>query len=294
MKTRYELLLRVFSSYVEEDGFAHFTYTNLYCVGKNDTIKRYMAEMKEIGVIEDFTVNGYATRIKINKQLDCPDFLCNSIYDILTKDYLLEQWKTYKELGKIVNINPSPEGKLNALSTSSEEIVKNAKIIKNHIHSTEGVLTKTENGYKITAKPKSHMCIYCGETDPTKFGSSKTICKECDAKHQRDAVPQKEKLFKRSAKRARRVDLAYNLDEEYIEELFKCQNNKCYYSGIEFGDNFSNKITYPTIDRIDSSKGYEKGNVCLCTFVVNQMKNNLTTDQFKDIVTKIYNNIDNF
>lgn len=138
------------------------------------------------------------------------------------------------------------------------------------------------------------MCIYCGETDPTKFGSSKTICKACDAKHQRDAVPQKEKLFKRSAKRARKVDLTYNLDEEYIEGLFKRQNNKCYYSGIEFGDNFSNKITYPTIDRIDSSKGYEKGNVCLCTFIVNQMKNNLTTAQFKDIVTKIYNNIDNF
>lgn len=294
MKTRYELLLRVFSSYIEDDGYAHFTYTNLYSVGKNDTIKRYMAEMKEVGIIEDHTVNGYATRIKVNKQLDCPDFLCNNKIGILTKDYLLEQWKTYLEHGKIININPNHEAALKKLNTTSEEIVKNAKIIKNHIFSSEGVLTKTEFGYKITAKEKPYKCIYCGEENPENFGASKTVCKACAARIQREGTPQKERLFKRSASRARKADMLYNLDQDYIEELIKKQNNKCYYSGIEFGNNFNDKLTYPTIDRIDSSKGYEKGNVCICTFMVNTMKNNLTIDQFKDIVTKIYNNIDNF
>lgn len=294
MKTRYELLLRVFSSYVEDDGFAHFTYSNLYNVGKNDTIKKYMAEMKEIGVIEDCSVNGYATKIKVNKQLDCPDFLCNGRIGILTKDYLLEQWKTYLDHGELININPTHEAILNKLGTSSEEIVKTAKIIKNKIHSTEGVLTKTENGYKITAKLKPYKCVYCGETNPEKFGTSKTVCKECAARIQREGTPQKERLFKRSASRARKADMSYNLDQEYIESLIKKQDNKCYYSGIEFGDNFNNKWNYPTIDRIDSSKGYEKGNVCICTYIVNTMKNNLTIDQFKDIITKIYNNIDNF
>ena len=53
-------------------------------------------------------------------------------------------------------------------------------------------------------------------------------------------------------------------------------------------------MTYPTIDRIDSSKGYIKGNVCICTWFVNTMKANLTIDQFKEVITKIYENKDNF
>ena len=53
-------------------------------------------------------------------------------------------------------------------------------------------------------------------------------------------------------------------------------------------------MTYPTIDRIDSSKGYVEGNVCICTWFINTMKANLTVDQFKDVITKIYENKDNF
>lgn len=80
----------------------------------------------------------------------------------------------------------------------------------------------------------------------------------------------------------------------YIKDLLIKQNYKCIYSGIGFQNNFRDKLAYPTIDRIDSNNGYVKGNVCICTFIVNMMKNNLTVDQFKDLVTKIYNNLDNF
>ena len=59
------------------------SYTNLYNIGKNDTIKKYMSEIKDIWIIEDHTVNGW---IKVNKILDCPDFLCNGRIDILTKE----------------------------------------------------------------------------------------------------------------------------------------------------------------------------------------------------------------
>ena len=81
---------------------------------------------------------------------------------------------------------------------------------------------------------------------------------------------------------------------EYIQELLNKQDYKCCYSGIVFSNNKKDKTTYPTIDRIDSTKGYVEGNVCICTWLVNTMKSNLTVDQFKDIITKIYNNKNNF
>ena len=40
---------------------------------------------------------------------------------------------------------------------TSEEVIKTAKIIKNHIHSTEGVLTKTENGYNAAADAANNL-----------------------------------------------------------------------------------------------------------------------------------------
>ena len=72
------------------------------------------------------------------------------------------------------------------------------------------------------------------------------------------------------------------------------QNNTCFYSGVTFENNFNDKLTYPTLDRVDSSKGYVKGNVVLCTWITNTMKSDLTLKQFKDTIVKIYENKDNF
>lgn len=44
------------------------------------------------------------------------------------------------------------------------------------------------------------------------------------------------------------------------------------------------------IDRIDSAKGYEFGNVLPCCKHCNTAKNSLTVDEFKDLIKRIYKN----
>lgn len=56
----------------------------------------------------------------------------------------------------------------------------------------------------------------------------------------------------------------------------------CYYTNVAFESTGPNQRT---IDRLDSSKGYVKGNVVACTFLVNQAKNQLLEREdalFKD------------
>lgn len=173
-------------------------------------------------------------------------------------------------------------------------IITNAKVVTNKISSTNGVLIKDEYGYKITIPKKEYYCEHCGETNPENFGNAKNICKKCYANLERANFDLADRLYRRSSKRARTAKLQFNLTKEDIEEILQKQDYKCCYTGIKFGDNFSNKESYPTLDRIDSSKGYIKGNICICTYIANMMKSNLSISQFKDIIIKIYNNINNF
>lgn len=46
-----------------------------------------------------------------------------------------------------------------------------------------------------------------------------------------------------------------------------------------------------SIDRIDNSKGYIKGNVVWVSSIVNSMKNDLTEDEFVYVINLIYENI---
>jgi hypothetical protein len=58
--------------------------------------------------------------------------------------------------------------------------------------------------------------------------------------------------------------LDFNLSLTSIRNLLKAK--KCHYTGTAFGDG----ETALSIDRIDSSKGYVKGNVVACTVRANR------------------------
>lgn len=48
---------------------------------------------------------------------------------------------------------------------------------------------------------------------------------------------------------------------------------------------FENKDNVPTLDRIDSSKGYIKGNIQVICFKANRLKNNSTIEELKKIIS---------
>lgn len=77
--------------------------------------------------------------------------------------------------------------------------------------------------------------------------------------------------------RARKKNFEYELSPEIIEKLCLNQNNKCALSGIEFDysptDEYRVRPFAPSIDRIDSKKGYTLDNVQMTCVIVNKAKN---------------------
>ena len=89
--------------------------------------------------------------------------------------------------------------------------------------------------------------------------------------------------------RAKRLGINFDLTEEDIE-----LPEKCLYLDVPLtyirgkGRQFSNM----SIDRIDSSKGYVKGNIQIISDLANRMKQNATPEQlvaFAKGVMRIYN-----
>jgi len=85
--------------------------------------------------------------------------------------------------------------------------------------------------------------------------------------------------------------IKFNISIDYIWELFLLQNKKCKLSNlpIKFGNKRGKVPTTASLDRIDSSKGYVKGNVQWVHKHINLMKWDLDEPQFLkycEIITK--------
>lgn len=66
----------------------------------------------------------------------------------------------------------------------------------------------------------------------------------------------------------RRKKLGFSLTVTDLRKIYL--RKTCYYTGIKF--NSKDILLSPTLDRIDSTKGYVRGNVVLCTNWANQFK----------------------
>jgi hypothetical protein len=73
-----------------------------------------------------------------------------------------------------------------------------------------------------------------------------------------------------------------------LKEIWELQNGICPYSGIKlklmkhgykFSDIAQSRFEIASLDRIDSSKGYEKGNLVFVSTTVNFMKNSCSVEE---------------
>ncbi len=88
------------------------------------------------------------------------------------------------------------------------------------------------------------------------------------------------------------VPVRIDIDINYTWELFLKQGRKCVYSGIELhfpidSKKSSYKESTASLDRIDSSKGYVKGNVQFVHKHVNMMKSTYSEEYFIELCTFI-------
>lgn len=94
--------------------------------------------------------------------------------------------------------------------------------------------------------------------------------------------------YVRSAKR-RNID--FNITKNQFKEITQ---NICYYCGKEptspiRQERHNGKFPFNGIDRLDSSKGYEIGNVVACCFNCNQAKMKMTESEFYLWIDRVYN-----
>lgn len=85
---------------------------------------------------------------------------------------------------------------------------------------------------------------------------------------------------------ARKHLVKITMEDAY--KLFKQQGCKCALSGIPLVFGTNDASTTASLDRIDSSFGYEAGNVQWVHKIVNLMKNKLSTKDFLSWIEKIH------
>ena len=98
-------------------------------------------------------------------------------------------------------------------------------------------------------------------------------------------------LIKNYKRRAEKKNLKFELDNEQLDSLFL---GNCFYCGtapsneLKGGKSCIGTYTYNGIDRLDSGKGYIKGNVVSCCKFCNQAKNDRTVNEFLAWITKVF------
>lgn len=117
------------------------------------------------------------------------------------------------------------------------------------------------------------------------------VCKQCQAKDQQ----RRRKNYKNSdlldytlkkrlydaQNRAKLKNQYYDIDLEFMYEMWNKQKGKCALTGIPMTVTEHGRTnTNISLDRIDSNKGYTKDNVHLICSAVNFMKSNLSLDEF--------------
>tara|TARA_B100001057_G_scaffold493510_1_gene588063 strand:- start:110 stop:1015 length:906 start_codon:yes stop_codon:yes gene_type:complete len=83
-------------------------------------------------------------------------------------------------------------------------------------------------------------------------------------------------------KRALKKGLDYNLDIDYLESIFP-KDNICPVLGIKMEFHVGSVQTSPSVDRIDSKKGYVKGNVAWVSYRANSIKQDATIEELEKV-----------
>ena len=103
------------------------------------------------------------------------------------------------------------------------------------------------------------------------------------------------KAIANAKKRSKEKGLVFEIDINYIKELYSKQSGKCYYSKLPLnivknqGSGLHDSFKM-TLDRLDPEKGYVKGNVVWCAYCINSFKLNMSKDKIVEVCKAIINN----
>lgn len=89
--------------------------------------------------------------------------------------------------------------------------------------------------------------------------------------------------------------MEFDLTPDYIQDLFNKSNGKCALTGIAFdmqlGKHRKRNPYRPSVDRIDSTKGYIQGNIQIVLSIVNTMRLDYSDDVITNVIKEWSKNI---
>lgn len=87
-------------------------------------------------------------------------------------------------------------------------------------------------------------------------------------------------FWKRLEAQARRRGKKFEVDIDYCGQILKQQGERCALSGLAISANSTRDLISASLDRIDNSKDYVRGNVQWVHKAVNMMRGSLTVMEF--------------
>ena len=150
-------------------------------------------------------------------------------------------------------------------------------------------------------KPRSEMnCSFCGALflGVAKSQYCTTSCGHAAAFRRNMEQPEwrLSRLMSMAKNRSKTKNLSFNLDIEYIMELWEENLGCCALTGQLFdltswGEKGQVNPQAPSIDRIVPKKGYTKGNVRLITYHMNISLSDFGIEEFETLIKSYLGNI---
>lgn len=280
-KNTVKVLLAIINAYYDDqNGYSHCSATEInkkYGLAKN-SISKMFVQLEKDGWIEDCTISGYYKRFRILKPYPCPVFILSRDLSNTQKNFLLKCLET--------DVNKDLSKKEMARRIYNSETNNNVKRMLDSIENSSG-----NTVFQILDNVDYISGVIPEDAEYSEFGYRTILNKKERTLSETENDKIAKYLYKKSLSRFKKTPniREYNLTEDYVKELLLKQNYKDYYTGIK-PDSY---LEY-SLDRVDSSKGYTQGNIVITTSIINIMKNDLSTEEFKNQIKLLYNNIDNF
>lgn len=145
---------------------------------------------------------------------------------------------------------------------------------------------------------KSKRCRSCGNLERYRKSPNKAVGPDSPNWKGTKVIPKAQ--FTKIQYSATTRDILFEITIDDLQELWEEQKGKCVYSGRTlFFNNKSFKtkskkgkaFNFASLDRIDSNKGYIKGNIQWVTQNVNLAKQSYFKEEFLDLIKDIYNHM---
>lgn len=148
-------------------------------------------------------------------------------------------------------------------------------------------------------KTYKRICSSCGEETIysriksfKKAEKFKRVCRRCAQKRAKKKLMHKEvpiRWFNKKRLKAAERGIKWSITPMYLQTIYERQKGMCALSGVPISFDMKDNKGVASIDRIDSDKGYQYGNIQLVEKTVNFMKWSLTQEGFIAMCKKVVN-----